>query len=98
MSRTCHLPCPAHGSLCGKTLRLAPVVVRFVARVECVGAELVLPDHLARLDGGSSVAFFAAAALGLEMIRLLLRRREGCFVRESYDVDFISALVFVCLD
>src|SRR5207244_495522 len=64
MSRTYHLPCPAHGSLCGKTLRLGRVVVRFVAPVECVDAELVVPDHLARLDGVSIVELLAAAALG----------------------------------
>src|SRR5438552_4925565 len=98
MSRTCHLPCPAHGSLCGKTLRLAPVVVRFVARVECVDAELVVPDHLARLDGVSIVELFAAAALGLEMVRLLLPRSEGFFVREADEVDFLSVLGGVCLD
>src|SRR5438132_11204653 len=74
MSRTCHLPCPAHGSLCGKTLRLPPVVVRFVAWVECVDAEPVVPDHLARLHGVSFVELFAAAELGYGLVRLLLPR------------------------
>src|SRR5947199_9970637 len=81
MSRTCHLPCPAHWSLCGKTLRVAPVLVRFVARVECVDAELVVRGHLARLDGLSIVELFAAAPLSLGMVRLLLLRSEGCFLR-----------------
>src|SRR5207247_2776286 len=98
LSRTGHLPCPAHGSLCGKTLRLAPVVIRFVARVECVDGELVVPDHLARLDGVSIVELVAAAALGLEMVRLLLPRSEGFFVREADEVDFLSVLGGVCLD
>src|SRR5437870_3404122 len=98
MSRTYHLPCPAHGSLCGKTLRLAPVVIRFVAPVECVDPELVVPDHLARLDGVSIVELLAAAALGLEMFRLLLPRSEGFFVREADEVDFLSILGGVCLD
>src|SRR5438132_5653894 len=97
MSRTYHLPCPARGSLCGKTLRLAPVVIRFVAPVECVEAELVVPVHLARLDGVSIVELLAAAALGLEMFRLLLPRSEGFFVRESDEVDFLSILGCVCL-
>src|SRR5438552_7445283 len=98
MSRTYHLPCPAHGSPCGKTLRRAPVVVRFVAPVECVDAELVVPDHLARLDGVSIVELLAAAALRFEMFRLLLPRSEGLFVRETDEVDLLSVLAGVSLD
>src|SRR5437660_9736826 len=98
MSRTYHRPCPAHGSLCGKTLRLGRVVVRFVAPVECVDAELVVPDHLARLDGVSIVELLAAAALRLEMFRLLLPRSEGLLVRETDEVDFLPILAGVCLD
>src|SRR5437773_12396894 len=98
MSRTCHLPCAAHGSLCGKTLRLAPGVVRFVARVECVDGELVVPDHLARLDGVSIVELVAAASLGLVTVRLLLPLSEGFFVRAAEEVNFLSVLGGVCLD
>src|SRR5207247_9352521 len=87
MSRTCHLPCPAHGSLCGKTLRLAPVVVRFVARVACVAAVLVVPAHLARLGGVSIVDIVAAAAPTCEMLRLRLPRSAGFAVRESAEPD-----------
>src|SRR2546426_12167799 len=97
MSRSYHLPWPGMAHRDERPCVL-PSGWAFQVLVECVEPELVIANHLAGLDGVAIVELLAAAALRLEMFRLLLPCLQGILVREADQIDLLAVLARVGLD